>query len=164
MSTTTTQADLAQTFAQNERDIAEAWLKYSIEHFRANLKRLKIGVTQELDQSFTGSLVSAAGGDELKLRLTYAIQGLYTDMGVGRGMGAGVTKQGGLDDRGRTYNELRNERGQLHRHKRRQKRWYSKQMAFEGKRLAELVSELYGKTMIASVSTAVPEQTVQVNF
>jgi hypothetical protein len=156
---TTIQADLSQQFAQNERDIAEAWLTYSIEHFRANIKRLKIGVTQELDQSFTGSLVSAAGGDELKLRLTYAIQGLYTDLGVGRGMGAGVTK-----DQGRDYRELRNDRGQLHRHQRRQKRWYSKQMAFEGKRLAELVSELYGKTMIASVGTAVPEQAVKVNF
>lgn len=156
---TTTQVDLSQQFAQNERDIAEAWLKYSIEHFRANIKRLKIGVTQELDQSFTGSLLSAAGGDELKLRLTYAIQGLYTDMGVGRGMGAGVTK-----DQGRDYRELRNERGQLHRHQRRQKRWYSKQMAFEGKRLAELVSELYGKTMIASVGTAVPPVPVQVVF
>lgn len=161
---TTIQADLSQQFAQNERDIAEAWLKYAIEHFRANIKRLKIGVTHELDQSFTGSLLSAAGGDELKLRFTYAIQGLYTDMGVGRGMGAGVTKQGGRDDRGRTYNELRNERGQLHRHQRRQKRWYSKQMAFEGKRLAELVSDLWGKTMIASVGTAVPAQPVQVDL
>jgi len=155
----TTQADLSQTFAQNERDIAEAWLKYSIEHFRANIKRLKIGVTDELDQSFAGDLVSAAGGDELKLRLTYAIQGMYTDMGVGRGMGAGVTKAGGRD-----YNELRNERGQLHRHQRRAKRWYSKQMAFEGKRLAELVSDLWGKTLISSVSTATPEQAVQVSF
>ena len=153
---TTIQADLSQQFAQNERDVAEAWLKYSIEHFRANLKRLKIGVTHELDQSFAGSLLSAAGGDELKLRLTYAIQGLYTDMGVGRGMGAGVTK-----DQGRDYRELRNDRGQLHRHQRRQKRWYSKQMAFEGKRLAELISELYGKTMIASVGTAVPAEPVQ---
>ena len=156
--------DLPQAFAENERDIAEAWLKYTIEHFQANIKRLRIGATNELRDSFQGTLVSAAGGDELKLRLTYAIQGLYTDMGVGRGMGAGVTKQGGLDDRGRTYNELRNERGQLHRHQRRAKRWYSKQMAFEGKRLAELVSELYGKTMIASVGTAVPVQPVQVDF
>lgn len=156
---TTTQGDLAQTFAQNERDIAEAWLKYSIEHFRANIKRLKIGVTQELDQSFAGSLVSAAGSDELKLRLTYAIQGLYTDMGVGRGLGAGITKE-----QGRDYRELRNERGQLHRHQRKQKRWYSKQMAFESKRLAELVSELYGKTMIAAVATALPEQAVQVTL
>jgi hypothetical protein len=48
-------------------------------------------------------------------------------------------------------------------YQRKQKRWYSKQMAFEGKRLAELVSELYGKTMIAAVGTALPEQPVRVN-
>ncbi len=155
----TTQADLVRTFAQNERDIAEAWLKYAIEHFRANIKRLKIGVTNELDQSFEGDLVSAAGGDELKLRLTYAIQGVYTDMGVGRGMGQGITKAQGAD-----YRRLRNDRGQLHRHQRRAKRWYSKQMAFESKRLAELVSELWGKTAISSVATATPEQPLQVNF
>lgn len=156
---TTTQADLAQPFAQNERAIGEAWLKYSIEHFRANLKRLRIGVTGELDQSFTGDLVSAAGGDELKLRLTYAIQGVYVDMGVGRGMGLGVTKDQGAD-----YRRLRNDRGQLQRHQRRAKRWYGKQMAFEGKRLAELVSELYGKTMIASVATATPDRELQINL
>jgi hypothetical protein len=103
--------------------------------------------------------VSAAGGDELKLRLTYAIQGVYTDMGVGRGMRQGITKDQGAD-----YRRLRNDRGQLHRHQRKAKRWYSKQMAFEGKRLAELVSELWGKTMIASVSTAVPEASVQITF
>jgi hypothetical protein len=156
---TTAQVDLGQTFVQNERDIGEAWLKYTIEHFRANLKRLRIGVTNELDQSFAGDLVSAAGGDELKLRLTYAIQGVYTDMGVGRSMGQGITKDQGAD-----YRRLRNDRGQLHRHQRKAKRWYSKQMAFDQKRLAELVSELWGKTMIASVSTAMSEQIRQVSF
>ena len=157
MSTET--ADLPQAFAQNERELAVAWLKYTIEHFRANLKRLKIGATQELRDSFQGTLVSAAGGDELKLRLAYAIQGLYVDMGVGRGMGAGVTKA-----QGRDYHELRNSRGQLHRHERRAKRWYSKQVAYDSRRLAELVSDLYGKTLIASVGTAAPEQPVQVSF
>lgn len=151
--------DLAQTFAENERDLAEAWLKYTIEHFQANIKRLKIGSTQELYNSFVGALVSAAGGDELKLRISYAIQGMYTDMGVGRGMGAGITKDQGAD-----YRRLRNDRGQLHRHQRRAKRWYSKQMAFDQKRLAELASDLWGKTLIASVSTVVPAQPLQIDL
>ena len=68
--------DLSQSFAQNERDVALAWLKFTIEHFQANIKRLKIGATQELRDSFSGTLVSAAGGDELKLRIAYAIQGM----------------------------------------------------------------------------------------
>jgi hypothetical protein len=162
MSTQT--VDLAQTFAQNERDVALAWLKYTIEHFQANIKRLKIGATQELRDSFQGSLVSAAGGDELKLRIAYAIQGMYVDMGVGRGMGAGVTKSDGQTKEGRDYNELRNSRGQLHRHERRAKRWYGKQIAFDSRRLAELVSELWGNASISTIATAAPEQPVQVNF
>lgn len=155
---------LSQTFAQNERDVALAWLKYTIEHFQANIKRLKIGATQELRDSFSGTLVSAAGGDELKLRIAYAIQGMYVDMGVGRGMGAGVTKAGGRDKENRDYNELRNSRGQLHRHERRAKRWYGKQIAFDSRRLAELVSDLWGTTLIATIATATPEQSVQVSF
>lgn len=156
--------DLSQTFAQNERDVALAWLKYTIEHFQANIKRLKIGATQELRDSFSGTLVSAAGGDELKLRIAYAAYGMYVDMGVGRGMGAGVTKAGGRTKEGRDYHELRNSRGQLNRHERRAKRWYGKQIAFDSRRLAELVSDLWGKTLIATIATATPEQSVQVSF
>lgn len=160
----TESVDLSQTFARNERDVAEAWLKYTIEHFRANIKRLKIGSSQELYESFVGTLVSASGGDELKLRIAYAMQGVFVDLGVGRGMGAGVTKAGGQTREGRDYNELRNSRGQLHRHQRRAKRWYSKQMAFDSKRLAELVSDLWGTTLISAVSTAAPTQPMQINF
>ena len=97
-----------QAFAENERDMALAWLKFTIEHFQANLERLRIGATHELRDSFHGALVSAAGNDELKLRLAYAIQGLYVDLGLSRGMAAGVTKAGGRDERGRDYHELRN--------------------------------------------------------
>lgn len=157
--------DLPQAFAENERDVALAWLKYTIEHFQANIKRLKIGATNELRDSFQGTLVSAAGGDELKLRIAYAIQGLYVDMGVGRGMGAGVTKRGGQTKEGRDYHELRNSRGQLNRHERRAKRWYGKQIAFDSRRLAELVSDLWGKTSIATITTAAaPAQPVRVIF
>jgi hypothetical protein len=156
--------DSPQVFAENERDIALAWLKYTIEHFQANIKRLRIGVTNELRDSFAGTLVEAAGGDELKLRIAYAIQGMYVDMGVGRGMGAGVTKGGGQTKEGRDYNELRNSRGQLRRHERRAKRWYGKQIAFDSRRLAELVSDLWGKTSIATIATAAPEQPLQVIF
>ena len=156
--------DSPQTFAQNERDVALAWLKYTIEHFQANIKRLRIGVTNELRDSFQGTLVSAAGGDELKLRIAYAIQGLYVDMGVGRGMGVGVTKAGGQTKEGRDYNELRNSRGQLNRHERRAKHWYGKQIAFDSRRLAEIVSDLWGKTSIATIATAAPEEPVQVTL
>ena len=149
--------EIQETFAQNERDVAEAWLKYSIEKFRANLKRLKIGSTQDLYNSLAGELVSAAGGDELKLRLSYAVYGMFVDMGVGRGMGAGVTKTQGAD-----YARLRNKRGQLHHHARRAKRWYSRQMGRETHRLSELVSELWGTVGLATAAAAAPAEPIEI--
>ncbi|MBJ6109425.1 hypothetical protein JAO73_10400 [Hymenobacter sp. BT523] len=151
--------EIAETFAQNERDLAEAWLTFSIEKFRANLKKLRIGSTQELYNSLAGELVSAAGGDELRLRLSYAVYGMFVDMGVGRGMGAGVTKAQGED-----FARLRNARGQLHRHERKAKRWYSRQMGRETHRLSELVSELWGSVMLASVGSALPAEGVGMEF
>ncbi|GAB3232998.1 hypothetical protein GCM10027346_20630 [Hymenobacter seoulensis] len=133
------------------------WLKFTIEKFRANIKKLRIGSTGELYQSFLGTLVGGAGGDELKLRLVYAIQGMYVDMGVGRGMGAGASK--GSSD----YNRFRNEKGKLHRHVRKAKRWQSKQLAREQHRLGELMSDITGNTLIASVNMAVPNR-VEINL
>lgn len=154
----TTSVDFSSaSFAANERQLAQEWLRISIERFRANLTRLKIGSSQELYNSFLGELVSTAGGDELKLRLSYAVHGMFVDMGVGRGMGAGVTKAQGAD-----YRRLRNSRGQLQRHERKAKRWYSKQMSRETKALSELYSDLVGRTMVTSVGTALPTAPVNI--
>lgn len=153
------QADLAQTFAASQRQLAQEWIRISIERFKANIQKLKIGSTGTLLNSFHGELLSAAGSDELKIRLTYALQGMFVDMGVGRGMGQGVTKSQGAD-----YNRLRNSRGKLLRHERKAKRWYSKQMRREQHVLAELYSDLIGTTMIATVATALPLEPVQVEL
>jgi hypothetical protein len=146
-------------FATDQRALALEWIRISIERFRANIKKLRIGSSQELYNSFHGELLSSAGADELKIRLAYAVQGLFVDMGVGRGMGKGVTKA-----QGRDYNELRNERGQLHHHARKAKRWYSRQMRREQHALGELYSNLVGLTMIASASAALPAEPVLVDF
>lgn len=149
---------LPEQFAANERQLAEDWLKFSIEKFQANIRKLRIGSTGELLQSFRGEVVSAAGGDELKLRLAYAVQGMFVDMGVGRGMGAGATK-GSTE-----YNRLRNAGGKLLRHERKAKRWYAKQMGRERHRLGELYSNLTGRTLIASIATALPTEPVNIDF
>ena len=153
-----TLTELPETFAANQRHLAEQWLKISIERFRANIKKLRIGSTQELVNSFHGELLSAAGGDELKIRLAYAIQGMFVDMGVGRGMGKGVTKDSA------DYGRLRNSRGKLLRHERKAKKWYSRQMRREQAVLAELYSDLTGNTMVATVATGLPAEPVQVNL
>ena len=151
--------EIPETFAQNERDLAEAWLKFSIEKFQANIKKLRIGSTQDLYNSLQGELVSAAGGNELKLRLSYAVYGMFVDMGVGRGMAAGVTKAQGAD-----FYRLRNAKGQLLRHERKAKRWYSRQMGRETHRLSELVSALWGTVMLATAASALPAEGIEITF
>ena len=152
------ETDLSQTFALDQAHLAEQWLAISIERFRANITKLKIGSTGELYNSFVGSLLSAAGADELRLRLVYAIQGMYSDMGVGRGMGKGATKETA------DYRRLRNDKGKLLRHERRAKKWYSRQMSHETKSLAELYSDLVGRTMIATAGAALPTEPVTITL
>jgi hypothetical protein len=149
--------DLTQTFAADQRHLALEWIRISIERFQDNIKKFKIGSTGELLNSFHGELLSSAGADELKIRLAYAVQGLFVDMGVGRGMGKGVSKDQGAD-----YNRLRNAKGKLLRHERKAKRWYSKQMRREQHALGELYSDLIGQTMIAQARAAVPTEPVQI--
>ncbi|SHL25830.1 hypothetical protein [Hymenobacter psychrotolerans] len=152
------QQEQGPDIAAERQRVALAWLDITIQNFRANIKKLKIGSTGELYESFRGALVGAAGGDELKLRLVYALQGMYVDMGVGRGMGAGVTKDQGAD-----YRRLRNGKGKLHRHQRKAKRWQSRQLAREQHRLGELMSDISGRTLIATVSMGLPKS-IEVNL
>ncbi|WP_210519886.1 hypothetical protein [Hymenobacter terricola] len=151
-------SDLTQTLVAEQRALGEKWLDISIERYRANLRRLKIGQTGELYNSFQGAILGNRE-NELKMRLVYAMQGLYVDQGVGRGMGAGVTKAQGAE-----YRRFRNEKGHLHRHVRKAKRWYAKQSANEIHRLGVLVSDLTGSLLVASASAALPEQAVEITF
>ncbi|OUJ69132.1 hypothetical protein [Hymenobacter crusticola] len=149
-------SELTKIYGQEQHQIAVQWLAITIERWRANLKKLKIGSTQELYQSFQGEVISAAD-TELKARLSYALWGMYVDMGVGRGMGAGVKKQDA------DYRRFRNDKGKLHRHVRKAKVWYSRQMSREQKALAELMSESTGRILIAAIADAAPK-TIEINL
>ena len=149
----------SQAFAANERQLALDWLKYTVEKWHANLDRAKIGRSGELARSLRGWLAEQAGGDQLRLRLAYAVQGVFTELGVGRGMGAGVRKESA------DFRRLRNEAGKLHRHVRKAKKWRTKQLAREQHRLGELMSELTGRTLVAMVTSNTQGPTeVQMNF
>jgi hypothetical protein len=144
-------SDIIETYGPQEHKIAVEWLSITIERWRANLKKLKIGSTQELYQSFQGQVVGSAD-TELKVRLSYAFYGMYVDMGVGRGMGAGVKKENA------DYRRFRNDKGKLHRHVRKAKVWYSRQISREQKALAELMSASTGRILITAIASAAPQQ------
>ncbi|MGI4762327.1 MAG: hypothetical protein ACRYF0_16575 [Janthinobacterium lividum] len=139
--------------ALTPRQLAVEWLDITIERFVANLRRLRIVNTGTLLASFKKQVIGDAQGDQLKLRLSYALYGQFIDMGVGRGMAAGQRK--GSD----AYARVRNTRGQLRRHARKARLWYSKEIAHQTKRLAELMLELYGQVLVPQILTALPGET-----
>jgi hypothetical protein len=135
----------------SDLDVAKKWLDITITRFIDNMRRLRIQDTGALMASFKQQVVGSAEG-RLQLTLSYALYGKFVDMGVGRGMGAGVKKG---DD---GYDRIRKTRGQLRRHARQPRNWYSREMGYQTKRLAELMLDLYG-TVLLTRATDVPEQT-----
>ncbi|MBO0360747.1 hypothetical protein J0X19_22490 [Hymenobacter sp. BT186] len=140
-----------------ELDLANKWLDFTIESFVENMRKLRIQDTGTLMASFKKQVIGSAEG-RLQLQLSYALYGKFIDMGVGRGMGQGVRRG---DD---GYDRIRTSRGRLRRKERKARKWYSREMAYQTKRLAELMSELHGTVLISSVSDALPAQDVTIIF
>ena len=130
----------------------EKWLEYTLDNLRESLQRLKINDTGHLLASVEGHLVAAAGGDVERLSIAYAAYGKFVDMGVGRGMGAGIRKSNSA------YARIRDERGQLHKFSRRARPWYSPQIGKQSVRLGVLLSDYFGHTIIAKIQDALPPQ------
>ena len=139
--------------ALSPRELAVQWLDITVERFVANMRRLKIENTGTLLASFRKEVIGAAEGDRFRIRLSYALYGQFVDMGVGRGMGAGVRKG---DD---GYDRVRNTRGQLRRRQRKARPWYSKEVAHQTKRLSELMLDLYGQVLVAKTVDTLPGET-----
>ncbi|MDO7853143.1 hypothetical protein [Hymenobacter convexus] len=139
------------------RELAVQWLDITVERFVGNMRRLRIEHTGTLLASFRKEVIGAAGSDLFRIRLSYALYGKFVDMGVGRGMGAGIRKG---DD---GYDRIRKTRGQLRRHERKARAWYSKEVAHQTKRLSELMLDLYGQVLVAKATDALPGETI-INF
>ncbi|WP_375435102.1 hypothetical protein [uncultured Hymenobacter sp.] len=140
-----------------ELELATKWLDITVENFVENMRKLRIKDTGALMASFKKQVIGSADG-RLQLQLSYALYGKFIDMGVGRGMGAGIRQK---DD---GYDRIRKSRGRLQRYERKARKWYSKEMAHQTKRLAELLSELHGTILISTVSDAMPTETLGINF
>jgi hypothetical protein len=78
-------------------------------------------------------------------------------MGVGRGMGAGIRK------RDSDYARIRDERGKLHQYSRKARPFSSKEIGRQAFRLSELLSDFYGRTIIANIENALPTE-VSINL
>ncbi len=135
----------------------EKWLEFTLSNLRDNLRKLHVSDTGALLASVQGQLLAAAGGDVERLTIAYAAYGQFVDMGVGRGMGAGVRQSNSA------YARIRDARGQLHQHSRKARPWYSKEIGRQSVRLGVLLSDYYGETTIARITDALPAQ-VEINL
>lgn len=114
---------------------ASGWAKVTIEVWQKELKKRKIGITDELYNSFK-SEVQKSQSELIAILLKFKLYGVFRDMGVGRGLkayerltnkaNATAVKQYGSDLR---YN------------KRTPKRWLNKKKMGQIYRLRELLAE-----------------------
>lgn len=88
------------------------WLDRTVTVLDMQLTRYGIGVTDELRRSLQSEMEIASGA-EIRLILTFALQGKFRDMGVGRGIPIEMVKQS-------------RERSRGSKRKRMPARWYSK--------------------------------------
>jgi hypothetical protein len=137
----------------SELEVAKQWLDITITRFIENMRKLRIHDTGTLMASFQKQVVGSAEG-RLQLRLSYALYGKFVDMGVGRGMGAGLRRG---DD---GYDRLRRNRGQLRRYARKKRNWYATELGYQTKRLSELMLDLYGKALITTATDVAGQTTI----
>jgi len=117
--------------------IADAWAKFTVKDWRDKLTKLKAVHTSGLWQSFVENVIAQANGDVIKIEFAFKYYGKFIDMGVGKGVPIGGVKEN------TTSRKLE---GKMLGNRRRPKKWYSKTLAHEVKRLGEIMAENYAHT------------------
>lgn len=119
----------------NERDMVDKWAKFTREKLLARMQDYKIGKTGDLARS----IKFKKGTDSIIFEFNY--YGKFIDMGVGKGVKIGEMK------------ELKSvhSRALGIRSGRKAKKWYSRTMAGQIKKLNELMAAEYGRELAAFV-------------
>lgn len=137
-------------------ELVEAWLEILIDQLHNALDHYEIGkLDGELWKSIVGQVIKS-GGDVQSVIVKFRQYGRFLDMGVGRGM-----QKGSKSDIGeKKFNSKRNDRGQLHKHNRKAKPWYSKTKYREIARLRELMAGTMSGQMISEIESALHNFTI----
>lgn len=117
----------------SQKQVIDAWAKYTIEYLQDELVRLKIGKTQNLYNSFKHEL-ELNGNDVKAVAIKFHFYGRFRDMGVGSGVKAYERKSNRQNLVGaRAY------RARVDYTKREPKRWFNKRKTNQIWRLKELL-------------------------
>jgi len=126
--------------------IVEDFIRITVERFQKSIE--KAGVSKErniLFDSFVSELQKGGSDTVERARIMFMKYGRYVDMGVGRGVPIGSAAAKADFERYRyAKNTARFKRGQLKKYGRKPKKWYSRTLAGQIKKLSELMMEHYG--------------------
>ena len=122
----------------SERDIAEAWAKITIQLWRKNMSRMKIGQNSsgDLYRSFKFKVIAASGGNVDRIEFAFNYYGKFLDMGVGKGtkLGDRPVSKGSRVLADKMLGSVR-----------KPKKWYSRTFYGEAHRLFEILQKEYGR-------------------
>jgi hypothetical protein len=135
---------MQETKQINLQQFTVDWASITIKRFAQSLVKKQVGGTA-LKSSFKFQIVSGADGPQ-KVIFSYLNTGKFVDMGVGRGVKLGDVKGN------KALYKATGVQGRA------AKKWYSKTMSAETKRLAELMSIEYGQSMIAVATEDIPNE------
>lgn len=125
-----------QLFDQiNIRGYVDGWAKYTIAKWKAELTKKKIGITHELEKSFTNS-VTRKGAEIAEVILKFKMYGRFVDMGVGNGIKA--YERG---ENRKSKSAAKRYGANLSYNSRTSKRWINKIKVSQTYRLTELLGE-----------------------
>lgn len=109
--------------------MVRAWAEIVIKRWVTKITRLKVVETTELLRSFTSQVMADAKGDPFKVTFTFLYYGIFSDMGVGKGV----------------------KFAQVETSNRKAKPWYSRQFTAEVHKLAELMAVRYGQRALQAI-------------
>lgn len=128
---------------------AKAWAEITISKWQEKIKRMKIGHSGQLAQSFAYHVVQEANGDFSKVELFFLYYGTFVDMGVGKGVDISEVSEQSLS---------RRLEGKKTGNRRRAKKWYSKVIYAETNALADILAEKHGIKLSLGIIEALPEK------
>ncbi len=130
----------------NVRGLLDEWAQYTIIAWRKELRKKKIGVTDELYESFTRE-IQRNQTELLGVLLKFKFYGRLRDMGVGRGVSANEVQNN-------VSNIIAAKRygANVHSVNRKPGRWFNKIKTHQSHRLREILAEKAGVAISASVA------------
>lgn len=128
---------------ESKEQVINEWMRRSIEYFQNAMDRSGVkSQAKVLYNSLLATAIKNSDGDLKVAIIRFNYYGRYVDMGVGKGVPIGGQKEK------TDFLKYRNEKGQLHKYKRKPKKWYSRTLAGRVKTLSELLAEQFGIEVI----------------